>query len=171
MVGHIWGIGSSIEALAWLAASRDEPIKAAQLLGVADRIWEQLHTAALPGLAPDHARAERLARTALGDARYGVIWRAAKKLELGDAIALVLEPGSEAEPESRSILTPREIEIARLVAGGATNGEISFQLMISKETVKTHIRSILHKLGFASRVQIGAWYVREIPEGTENPPR
>jgi non-specific serine/threonine protein kinase len=167
-LGHVWGIASSMEGLAALAASRGEPIRAAQLLGAAHRIWEHLHSAVLPGLAADHARAEQAARNALGSTRYDAIRRASNKLELDDAIALVLEQGAKPKPESQSILTPREIEIARLVAGGATNGEISFQLMISKETVKTHIRNMLHKLGFTSRVQIGAWYAREIRgEGTD----
>ena len=57
-------------------------------------------------------------------------------------------------------LTPRELEVAELVARGATNQQIGVELLIALETVKTHIRSTLRKLGFESRVQIAAWYAQ-----------
>jgi DNA-binding NarL/FixJ family response regulator len=43
-------------------------------------------------------------------------------------------------------LTPREIEVLRLIAGGNANKEIAFRLAIAEETVKTHITNILGKL-------------------------
>ncbi len=43
-------------------------------------------------------------------------------------------------------LTPREIEVLRLIAGGNANKEIAYRLSIAEETVKTHITNILSKL-------------------------
>jgi DNA-binding NarL/FixJ family response regulator len=54
-------------------------------------------------------------------------------------------------------LSPREQEVARLVADGLTNKEIGARLFISEHTVDTHVRSILNKLGFDSRARIAAW--------------
>jgi DNA-binding NarL/FixJ family response regulator len=48
-------------------------------------------------------------------------------------------------------LTPREVEVLRLVARGATNSEIAEQLFISEVTVKTHLGHILTKLGLRDR--------------------
>lgn len=55
------------------------------------------------------------------------------------------------EHATDGVLTPREIEVLRLVAGGNANKEIGRRLALSEETVKAHIRSILGKLGARDR--------------------
>ena len=50
-------------------------------------------------------------------------------------------------------LTPREVEVLRLLADGSGNKEIAARLNISEHTIKFHIRSILGKLGAASRTE------------------
>jgi DNA-binding CsgD family transcriptional regulator len=58
-------------------------------------------------------------------------------------------------------LTPREREVAALIAGGKYNREIAEALVISERTVETHISNIFLKLGFTSRSQIAAWVVEQ----------
>jgi DNA-binding NarL/FixJ family response regulator len=56
-----------------------------------------------------------------------------------------------AEHATDDALTPREIDVLRLVAGGNANKEIAAQLSLTEETVKSHIRNILAKLGANDR--------------------
>ena len=58
---------------------------------------------------------------------------------------------------ARSPLSPRELEVARLVAKGLTNKQIGEALYVSERTAENHVRHILVKLGFGSRSQIAAW--------------
>lgn len=57
-------------------------------------------------------------------------------------------------------LTPREVEVLRLVAAGLPNKAIALQLGISDHTVKFHVGTILGKLGAASRAEAAARAVR-----------
>ncbi|MFY1691657.1 response regulator [Plantactinospora sp. WMMB782] len=54
-------------------------------------------------------------------------------------------------------LTEREEEVLVAVAGGRTNAEISHELHISLSTVKTHVTSLMAKLGVRNRVEIAMW--------------
>ena len=56
-----------------------------------------------------------------------------------------------AEHATDDALTPREIDVLRLVANGNANKEIAAQLSLTEETVKSHIRNILAKLGANDR--------------------
>lgn len=60
-----------------------------------------------------------------------------------------------------STLTRRENEILKLVATGLTNEEISDQLFLSVWTVRSHIKSIMEKLGFDNRSQVTLYALRE----------
>jgi DNA-binding CsgD family transcriptional regulator/tetratricopeptide (TPR) repeat protein len=57
-------------------------------------------------------------------------------------------------------LTPRELEVLELVAGGLTNGEIADRLFLSEKTVGHHVSAVLRKLGVRSRGQASAEAVR-----------
>ena len=70
-------------------------------------------------------------------------------------------------PEMRESLTPRETDTLRLVAKGLTNKDIADALEVSEVTVKTHVSSVLSKLGLSSRTQAALFALKEGLVGLE----
>jgi NarL family two-component system response regulator LiaR len=66
--------------------------------------------------------------------------------------------GHRAAPEE---LTPRELEVLRLIARGRSNKVIARELGMAEKTVKTHVSHLLAKLGLADRTQAAVYAVRE----------
>jgi len=172
------GVARGLESFAALAVREDEPERAVLLAAAATALRE---TAGLPPLSG--ARAERYLVPArrLGDAAVAELWARGLELSPSAAIAVALEPpaapATQAEPRAAALaataaatasppsaLTPRELQIAQLVADGRSNKGIGAELVISPATVARHIANIMAKLGFRSRAQIAVWIAdRRLP--------
>lgn len=113
----------------------DEYVVQAMRAGAAGYLLKNLPAAEL-------AAAVRLARSGVAPFDSAVTRRLAAALP---------DPG---------VLTPRETEVLRLIAGGATNKEIAARLYLSEGTVKNHISRILQRLGLRDRTQ-AALYARD----------
>jgi DNA-binding NarL/FixJ family response regulator len=77
---------------------------------------------------------------------------------LATADALLAE--IDAAARAASPLSPRESEIASLIANAMSNRQIAQRLVLSERTVESHVRSIPAKLGFSARTEIATWSVR-----------
>ncbi len=176
--GDRMGRAHCVEALAWIAASARQYERAAILLGAAASLWRSMVTTLdghghLVGFQRD---CERQARQALGETAFRTAYHRGLELPAQDAIAYALRQpprtGSKQLPEQPSTravpgdaaLTSRELQVARLVAGGRSNKEIADQLVISQRTAEGHVERILTKLGFTSRAQVAAWAAASHPD-------
>jgi DNA-binding NarL/FixJ family response regulator len=64
---------------------------------------------------------------------------------------------TKTEPDA--LLTNRESEVARLVAGGLTNREIAARLVLSVRTVECHLWSAYRKTGTGTRTRLALWLI------------
>ena len=102
------------------------------------------------------------ARAALGDAAYAAAWARGRRLTLQEAADLALAettPRPAARRPAPGALSPRETQVAALVARGLTNREIAAALLVTEHTAMRHVEHILGKLGLRSRTQVAAWAV------------
>jgi len=65
--------------------------------------------------------------------------------------------GAAVQPDG---LSPREVEVLRLIAAGKTNQEIGYRLFISLNTVATHVRRIYEKTQSANRAEAACYALR-----------
>ncbi|MGW9158173.1 MULTISPECIES: response regulator [unclassified Microbacterium] len=73
-------------------------------------------------------------------------------------IGFVRDGAPGADPASAlAALSPREQEVARALATGASNDDIARKLFLSANTVKTHVKAVLAKLGVPDRVHVVIW--------------
>lgn len=79
---------------------------------------------------------------------------------VGKLIGSLQSPQPPPSPQYDPSLTPRELEVLRLLANGATNREIANELVISEGTVKNHISNILQRLDIRDRTQAAVYAVR-----------
>ncbi len=82
-----------------------------------------------------------------------------EKEAVGRAMDKILRQ-EQSRQKVREVLTPREIDIVKMVADGFGNREIGEKLFITEGTVKTHLHSVYEKLGLKGRVQL-AKYAQE----------
>jgi non-specific serine/threonine protein kinase len=159
------GTALSLDALAWSMGVLGQHKRAARMLGTAEVLWEwtggSIATFA-PELVCEHDRCVAAARAALGDQAYAAALRRGRQMPPAQAL-------DEAEHTRRStrsgqvhavdaaLLTPREEEIAGMLAQGLSNKAIAKTLVIAQRTAETHVANILIKLGLTSRSQVAAW--------------
>ncbi len=97
------------------------------------------------------------ARRAAGDALVSLARWPGWRRDRAEALAARLEgPGLRTNGQ----LTPRESEVAGLIAEGLTNGQLAERLFISPKTASVHVSNILAKLGLSTRAEIAAWHIR-----------
>ena len=166
-------IQCSIYSLACVAASREQPVLAARLWGAVEGLEEAygVRIASLILSATDYEGRLGIVRSQLAEEAYSEAWAEGKAMALERAVEYSLSEDEHQEPpvllaaperqpppvgERAERLTPREQEIAILVARGFTNRQIASELFISERTVDHHVSNILKKLDVSSRERIAS---------------
>ena len=113
----------------------------------------------------DHDR-QRL-RTAMGTGAFDAEYAAGRTLDAAEVLAVLGRKDAVAgrvpvavSGEAGTALTPRELEVLKLVAQGLSNPDIARRLVVSEHTVHRHLANIRRKLGLSSRAAAAAWGVR-----------
>ncbi|PPJ25564.1 helix-turn-helix domain-containing protein [Nocardia nova] len=82
-------------------------------------------------------------------------------LGIEDTSTPLSAPIAPMRPSLQQLLTPREGEVLKLIVAGASNNEIAEQLVITVETVKSHVKRILRKLGAVNRSEVISLYLED----------
>jgi predicted ATPase/DNA-binding CsgD family transcriptional regulator/tetratricopeptide (TPR) repeat protein len=177
------GVIRGLDAFAALATDLEMPEPAVQLAAAAAALRAE---ASLPEAPAARTSRIIDAAALLGEQAVGELWEAGLLLGGDAAVSLALAVGDQGRPDrhreapragasagaaapsqqaepGRHVtppaggLTARELQIADLIAGGASNKAIADALVITPATAARHVANIMGKLGFNSRAQIAAW--------------
>lgn len=121
-----------------------------------DAIVMQALEAGAAGCCNTHAAPEVLRQVALvvGNGGLWVGQSLLRQLVGSTARTLGQRSREEKRDDWAQLLSEREVQVARLVAGGASNKEVASQLSITERTVKAHLGAIFEKLSLRDRLQL-----------------
>jgi DNA-binding CsgD family transcriptional regulator len=162
-LGDHAGIAYALTGLAIVATQLGHVIEAARLFGAAEALREPIGLAVPRMMQQDYDRAVETGRTTAGKERLAEAWSAGRAFAPEEAFVLATTLRLDAAPHREPApfgLSPREIEVLRLVAEGRTDQEIADALFIGYRTVTTHVTKILNKLGVDSRTAASTQAVR-----------
>jgi non-specific serine/threonine protein kinase len=162
--GNRPGMAECLIGFAGLALTRDLPAAGARLLAAAESIGERHITSEWAATRLEYEGYLARARAELSEEEFQAERAVGRKLSLKRAVAYAEEVARKAAAAHKARrkldkLTPREREVAALVAGAKSNGEIAKELVVSKRTVEKHISNIRSKLRFTKRAQIVRWAI------------
>ncbi|MFC7451127.1 LuxR C-terminal-related transcriptional regulator [Rhodococcus daqingensis] len=157
------GIAVVVELLSWVAVAEGDALRSARLSGAVRRVWEPLgHYPSGFELRTWSERTAHENRTLLGDSVFESAFADGRGLDTEQAIAYALGEAPPVEEKSSpddaliTSLTPRESQVARMLAEGLTNKQIAQVLVIAPRTVESHVEHIFTKLEVNSRTQVAA---------------
>jgi ATP/maltotriose-dependent transcriptional regulator MalT len=164
------GVAACLGGLAAVVGAQADRMRAARLVGAATHLLETTGAALEPvdRLAFERTRAE--VRAALGERAFVLACAEGRALTAEQAVRLALDPSDAPSPSlqvppdqvrrdapsrgaqaglpkpHRSLLSPRELEVLRLVAEGLSNQQIAERLVTEKRTIESHLTHIGKKL-------------------------
>ena len=163
-------IALALDGVAGLAIAWGQPEIAARLFGAAAAQREASGLPVEPAFRAAHERDVVAARAALGEDAFAAGWATGAAAPLPAAVAEATGIAATAPetlptpPPSHQVdllgLTPREIEVLRLLAVGMSDREIAEALSISERTAGNHVQHAMHKIGVESRTAAAVFAVR-----------
>jgi DNA-binding CsgD family transcriptional regulator len=174
-LGHKPCVRFCLDLLGVLAAAQRQVERAGLLFGAADVVREATNAFVprFPALYALRQRTVGRLQSGPGAASFSAAWAQGRALSLDEAVTYALADNEPSVPDATAArqagtvtdpgpLSPRELEVAALVARGLSNREIATQLGITERTSGAHVEHILDKLDFASRTQIGVWAAEHV---------
>jgi non-specific serine/threonine protein kinase len=161
-VGARRGMAECFVAFGCLSAAQGRVADAARLFGAGEAGLQALRAEIWPANRPTYEHWLSRARSRMRAAEFDQAWAEGRELPLEQATVLALEsttarPRPAARVDYRAQrLTPRERELAELVAQGFTNRQIADALVIAEKTVANHLQRVLEKLDLRTRTQLAA---------------
>ncbi|GHO77935.1 hypothetical protein KSD_57060 [Ktedonobacter sp. SOSP1-85] len=177
----------ALEGLAALAAAQDNPLQAARLFGAAAALREETGAILPPCNRSRYDQHLERAQACMDEVSWEHVWQAGQSLLLTQLLPDVLmEADDKASPDPEKqqdqqetwapeipqelpskvatlpepgSLSPRERQVASLLAQRLTNREIAERLTLSPRTVDTHVTNILGKLRLKTREQVRTWAI------------
>jgi non-specific serine/threonine protein kinase len=162
--GNRPGMAECLIGFAALAIVSDLPAAGARLLSAVVAIGGQQIASAWAATRMEYEDYSARARSSLTEEAFQAELAAGGQLSLEQAVAYAQDVARKATASHKARvqldeLTPREREVAALIAQARSNGEIAQELVVSKRTVETHIANIRSKLDFTNRSQIVRWAI------------
>ena len=158
------GIAECLIGFAAMAIFEGLPAAGAGLLAAAVAVGGERVATAWPATRLEYERYLAQARAGLTEKAFEAEQAAGRALSLEQAVAYARDVASKSAAAQRARrkldeLTPREREVAALIAKAMSNAEIAEELVISRRTAEKHVANILSKLAFTSRGQIMRWAI------------
>ena len=156
-------LAHTIALLASIEMARGSASRAATLLGASEAIFRSVPSSLMEPFQDAHQQTVVAARQALGEPGYLTAYATGLDMTRDEVVDYAVDaPRSAARPVSPPVsegpLSRREMEVAGLVADGATNAQVAARLFISERTVESHLASIFNKLGVDTRLQVARWF-------------
>ncbi|WP_181780864.1 ATP-binding protein [Pseudonocardia pini] len=154
-----------VELLAWIAASQGRADDAARRLGAAEAIW-QAFGANVDGFGPvftrHSAECREIVAVALPASELRDLLAEGRRYSDTFGTAPAHEPVTDSAQTApggtaADVLTPREYDVAKLIAKGLTNRAIADELVLSRRTVDGHTERLYAKIEVSNRAQVATW--------------
>ena len=170
-VGPRWVVAPVLEGIATVAAGQGQDLVAVELASKAAALRTEIAVPVRPHWRADLEWTLATTRAALGDETFADAWEQGQERPLPDVIATaaavrIVSPARVSrtvgvqETAHPSGLSPRELDVLRLMVDGKTDQEIAESLFISRRTASKHVASILAKLDVASRGEAAVYAIR-----------
>ena len=156
-LGSIWAMSELLRAIADVARHRD---------ALEDAVVLHIVSCSLPKLSGSDAGSNihsfgtddelESLRTRMSSARYELALERGRAMSIDEAVSLALTVGvdvADTDPELPGSLTPRELEVLKLVAAGRSNREVAAELYVGVRTVERHVANIYDKIGVHNRTE------------------
>jgi non-specific serine/threonine protein kinase len=164
-IGNKQGVVECLVALAGLALEAAPVERGVELLAASEVQLDGLGAPLAPADRVDFERDVAQGKASLNPQAWATAHQKGSSLGINPALALALDssparPSESGATGASSVLSPRETEVAGLIAQGLSNREIAAGLVISEKTAANHVEHIMAKLNLRSRAQIAVWAVR-----------